>query len=62
MERLPTLEAAIPLLESSDDLKAPPPCVELKSCFLKFSPWGFVLPVHDIPISSLKDFRLDLWP
>lgn len=51
--KLTTLEAAVPLLESSDVLKAPP-CVELKSHFLKFSPWGLVLPAHDIPRSSLR--------
>lgn len=57
--KVTTLEAAIPLLESSDDLK-PPPYVELKSCFLKYSPWDLVLPVHNIPRSSLKEFSLDL--
>ena len=54
-----TLEAAVPLLESSDDLKAPP-CVELKSHFLKLSSWGFVLPVHGIPRGSPREFSLDL--
>lgn len=37
--KLTTLEAAIPLLKSSDDLKAPPH-IELKFYFLKFFPSG----------------------
>lgn len=49
----PAMGAAIPLLESSDDLEAPP-YVELKSCFLMSSPWCLMLPVHNIPGSSLK--------
>lgn len=51
--KLTTLEAAVPLLESSDVLKAPP-SVELNSHFLKYSLWGLVLPVRDIPRGSLR--------
>lgn len=47
----PATGAAIPLLGSPDDLKAPP-YVELKSFFLLSSPWGLMLPVHSIPGSS----------
>lgn len=49
----PAMGAAVPLLESSDDLKASP-YVEWKSYFLLSSPWGLMLPVHNIPGSSLR--------
>lgn len=49
----PAMGAAVPLLESSNDLKAPP-CVGLQSCFRMASPWGLMLPVRNIPGSSLS--------
>lgn len=49
----------VPLLEGSDDLKAPPHG-ELKFYFLRFLPGDLVLPVHDIPKVALREFSLDL--
>lgn len=60
-EQVTTLEAAIPLSESSDDLK-PPPYVELKSCFLKFSPWDLVLPVSVYLEARVKPVRVGEMP